>query len=237
MQHTQVEQRQKNRHGLLLVPRQHERKRQVIDAALEGIRSRARNLESRVGVVALSEVEQARQAANLAEVQLVEAVLSAGKSQNEAIIWHGFGELGVVVPSRTRAVAAANQEEVPNGARLHGIHHCAGHTQHGIVAKANRDLIASAILLVARSNVPRASQPVFQHMLNIYALDIRDALNRPPRLCNTDGDSLLFHTMTFRIQSADSAFEALATLAVGRSPKELLDDAEIADGGKLQSIG
>ena len=67
-------------------------------------------------------------------------------------------------------------------------------------------------------------------------LDIRDALNRPPRLCNTDGDSLLFHTMTFRIQSAESAFEALATLAIGRSTEELLDDAEIDGDGKLRSI-
>jgi hypothetical protein len=91
------------------------------------------------------------------------------------------------------------------------------------IAKQKRDLTPQDLLRYA-------------DLIRSTYLDIRDALNRPPRLCNTDGDSLLFHTMTFRIQSADSAFEALATLAVGRSRAELLDDAEIFDGGKLRSI-
>jgi hypothetical protein len=67
-------------------------------------------------------------------------------------------------------------------------------------------------------------------------LGIRDALYRPLQFCNTDGDPLLFHTLTFRIDSAEAAFEALAPLAVGRSKEELLDDAELDQGGDLRSV-
>ncbi len=91
------------------------------------------------------------------------------------------------------------------------------------IAKQKRDLTSHDLLRYA-------------DLIRSTYLDIRDVLNRPPRLCNTDGDSLLFHTMTFRAQSAESAFEALATLAAGRSREELLDDAEIDGAGKLLSI-
>ena len=82
----------------------------------------------------------------VAEVQLVEAVLAAGQRENQAIVRHGFGELGVVVAARTRAVAAADQEEVPDGAGLHGVDHRAGHAQHGIVAKADQDRLVGTVL-------------------------------------------------------------------------------------------
>jgi len=55
-------------------------------------------------------------------------------------------------------------------------------------------------------------------------------------LCNTDGDPLLFHTLTFRIESAEAAFDALAPLAVGRLREELLDDAELGGDGKLRKV-
>ncbi len=67
-------------------------------------------------------------------------------------------------------------------------------------------------------------------------LDIRDALYTPPQFCNTEGDPLLFHTLTFQIESAEAVFEALASLAVGRSREELLNDAELDESGKLRSV-
>ena len=45
-----------------------------------------------------------------------------------------------------------------------------------------------------------------------------------------------FFMLTFRIESAEAAFEALAPLAVGRSREELLDDAELDESGKLRSV-
>jgi hypothetical protein len=67
-------------------------------------------------------------------------------------------------------------------------------------------------------------------------LDIRDGLQAPPRFANTDGEPLVFHTLTFRIESAETAFEALAPLAVGRSKKELVEDAEYNEAGKLRRL-
>jgi len=67
-------------------------------------------------------------------------------------------------------------------------------------------------------------------------LNIRDSLNVAPRLHNTDGDPVVFHTLTFQIESAEAAFEALAPLAVGRSRESLLNRAERDADGKLCSV-
>ena len=76
----------------------------------------------------------------------------------------------------------------------------------------------------------------YADLIRATYLDIRDRLFLPPVLCNTDGDPLLFHTLTFRIESAEAAFDALAPLAAGRSREELLDDAELDDDGKLRMV-
>jgi hypothetical protein len=91
------------------------------------------------------------------------------------------------------------------------------------IAKQNRDLVPQDLLRYA-------------DLIRTTYLDIRDRLFAPPVLCNTDGDPLLFHTLTFQIESAEGAFGALAQLAVGRSPKELLDAAVLSDDGKLQKV-
>jgi hypothetical protein len=91
------------------------------------------------------------------------------------------------------------------------------------VAKQNRYLTPHDLLRYA-------------DLIRATYLDIRDRLFAPPILCNTDGDPLLFHTLTFRIDSAEAAFDALAPLAVGRSRKELLDDAELDTDGKVRKV-
>ncbi len=66
-------------------------------------------------------------------------------------------------------------------------------------------------------------------------LDIRDALSKPPKLQNTDGEPFLSHKIHFRIQSAQSTFDALASLAYGVTREELLEEAEWnADGSMLR---
>jgi hypothetical protein len=67
-------------------------------------------------------------------------------------------------------------------------------------------------------------------------LDIRDAMRRPPQLANTDGDPLVFHTLTFRVGSAHAAFEALAPLTRGISKKQLLAHAKMDDDGALREV-
>jgi hypothetical protein len=91
------------------------------------------------------------------------------------------------------------------------------------IAKQNRDLVADDLVRCADE-------------IRLVYLAIRDGLNRPPRFANTDGDPLVFHTMKFRIESPEKAFDALAPLAFGQTKEELLREAKFAKGGTLQSI-
>jgi len=76
----------------------------------------------------------------------------------------------------------------------------------------------------------------YADLIRATYLNIRHGLFLPPVLCNTDGDPLLFHTLRFRIESAEAAFDGLYPLAVGRSREELLDDAELGEDGKLRNV-
>jgi SEC-C motif/Protein of unknown function (DUF2384) len=91
------------------------------------------------------------------------------------------------------------------------------------VAKQNRDLTSDDLARNADA-------------IRLTYLTIRDGLYTPPQLANTDGDPLVFHTLKFRIESPERAFEALASLAFGQSKEELLEDGEFGKDGKLQRI-
>ncbi len=67
-------------------------------------------------------------------------------------------------------------------------------------------------------------------------LDIRDSLSKPPKLQNTDGEPFLSHKIHFNTQSAQSTFDALASLAWGMTKEELLEEAEQNSDGSLRSI-
>ena len=100
------------------------------------------DLDGRVGVVALADVQKSRDAADVAELELVEAVLAAGQGQDDAVLGYLLGKFGVVVAARFGAVAAADQEEVLDRAGLDRLDDLVGHAQHGIVAEAGQDLLA-----------------------------------------------------------------------------------------------
>ncbi|MFZ1084903.1 MAG: SEC-C metal-binding domain-containing protein [Terracidiphilus sp.] len=91
------------------------------------------------------------------------------------------------------------------------------------IAKQNRELAAADLVRYT------------DEIRTVY-LDIRDAMRRPPTLQNTDGDPFAFHTLTFRIGSAQLAFDALASLAWHATKKELLDEAERSSDGELQRV-
>lgn len=67
-------------------------------------------------------------------------------------------------------------------------------------------------------------------------LDIRDSLSKPPKLQNTDGEPFLSHKIHFNTQSAQSTFDALASLALGVTKEALLEEAEQNSDGSLRSI-
>lgn len=100
----------------------------------------------------------------------------------------------------------------------------------GLRAKLRKKIVRQNRELCATDLVRYAEQ-----IRSVY-LDIRDALLTPPRLCNTDGDPILFHTLTFHIGSAQVALDALAPMAWGLSKEDLLEGAQVDAEGVLQSL-
>ena len=103
------------------------------------------------------------------------------------------------------------------------------------------DVVALRVWLrqkAARQNREPAVDDLFRYAVRIRAsyVKIRDTLHAPPRIMNTDGDPLEFHTLTFRVGSAQVAFDALAPLAWGRSKEEMMEDAEVDRDGVLRSV-
>jgi hypothetical protein len=91
------------------------------------------------------------------------------------------------------------------------------------IKKQNRELTAADLTRYA------------DEIRTVY-LDIRDALSKPPKLQNTDGDPFLSHKIHFNTQSAQSTFDALASLAWGVTKESLLEEAERSPDGSLRSI-
>ncbi len=69
-------------------------------------------------------------------------------------------------------------------------------------------------------------------------LDLVDRILNPPPpvLHNTDGDLLAPQRLTFDIDSAEAAFEALAHLALGETTEELLAGAEHGADGRIERL-
>ena len=72
-----------------------------------------------------ADVEQPRDALDLAEFELVEAVLATCEGQDHAVVRDLLGELGIVVAAGLGPVAAADQVEVADLALLDEIDHLA----------------------------------------------------------------------------------------------------------------
>ena len=117
----QMQQRQQDADRLLLIPRKHHGKRQLVHAAAERVRKRKRDLNGTVGVVALADVHQARQSADRAEIEVVEAVLAAGKRQNNGVGRRLLDKFRIVVTAGACSVAACDKEEMPDGPGLDGL--------------------------------------------------------------------------------------------------------------------
>ena len=91
------------------------------------------------------------------------------------------------------------------------------------IAKQNRNLVSGDLIHD-------------RELIRTVYLNIRDRLNSPPKLCNTDGDPIVLHTMTFQVGSTQVAFDALASLAWDTPKEELLNGAEWESAGALQSV-
>ncbi|MEA3280152.1 MAG: hypothetical protein U9Q38_06095, partial [Thermodesulfobacteriota bacterium] len=63
--------------------------------------------------------------------------------------------------------------------------------------------------------------------------DIYESLCRPPRLCNTNGDPLLFHILHYDIDDAETAFQHLCSLSAVEDEKTLRNSAIKDDKGRV----
>src|SRR2546426_1186900 len=116
-----------------------------------------------------------------------------------------------------------------------------GARRGGVIAKAFMLENARRLTEMQRRKAKRENGEIWAEDLARYEndirgvyLNIRDLLNTPPRICNTDGDPLVLHTITFEIESPQAAFEALAPLAKGLSKEQLLSNAEYDADGRLR---
>jgi hypothetical protein len=91
------------------------------------------------------------------------------------------------------------------------------------IARQSRELSAADLIRYA------------DEIRTVY-LDIRDAMFRPKKLQNTDGDPFVFHTLTFRVGSAQVAFDALVPLAWSMDKEDILDDVERNADGTLERV-
>ncbi len=115
------QQREKDRHRLLLEPAQHQRQRQVVDAAVKRLGERHGHHDGAVGVVALAHVQQPRQTQERAVVVVANAELAAAEREDERVAGACRGVVAEVVAARLGAVAAADDEEAADLACLDGL--------------------------------------------------------------------------------------------------------------------
>ncbi len=120
----------------MLIPRKHQRQRQLVYAAVKCLGKRKRNLDGAVSVVTLSHIHNTGQTANGAKIQVIKAIFAAGKGENNRIGRCLLDKIGIVVAPGTRAVAAAHQKEVTDGTRLNRVDYGVSRRQNRASCKA-----------------------------------------------------------------------------------------------------
>ena len=96
-----------------------------------------------------------------------------------------------------------------------------------------------------REELTKEHGPVSHDVLREATLDVlevyhelREAIENPkmPILQNTDGDLFVPHKLTFEIESAEAALDAILPMSFGLDRDEILDAAEKNDDGSIKSI-
>ncbi|MBL7178771.1 MAG: SEC-C domain-containing protein [Desulfobacterales bacterium] len=77
-------------------------------------------------------------------------------------------------------------------------------------------------------------------VLNEYDTEIRElyfhiykAQLQPPKICNTDGDPLMFHTLHYEIDDPETAFRRLSDLSATEDPQTLRNEATLDAQGMV----
>ena len=116
---SKIKKGEKDDDRFLLIPRDIEYERQIIDALeLESILKGHRYAYERVGVVALACIKYTGHSLYIAEGELVVAVLRASGCQYHAILRECFCEVGVVAARRHAAVTSGHNDKLADLAPL-----------------------------------------------------------------------------------------------------------------------
>ncbi len=90
-----------------------------------------------------------------------------------------------------------------------------------------------------------ANGPITSEFLCEWDIELREeylymieAIRNPPtpQLQNTDGEPIVFQSLSFEVPSAQEAFDALKELALDETEEELLADADLDDHGKIRRV-
>ena len=76
---TEMQKCQQDTNSLLLVPRKHHRKRELVDSAAERFGESYGNLDGTVRIVALSHIHQSWESAYRTKIEIVKAIFTASK--------------------------------------------------------------------------------------------------------------------------------------------------------------
>ncbi len=102
--YAQIEKGEKYDDGLLLIPCDVEYDRKIVDIVEpENLLELESDERKRVGVIALSGIENARDSVDVAEIQLVILVLRASGGQDNDVLRQLLRELGVILRKPVRA--------------------------------------------------------------------------------------------------------------------------------------
>lgn len=95
-------------------------------------------------------------------------------------------------------------------------------------------------LIEFRGTMKEDARVISDEVLDEWDFEIRELffeidrlLFTSPRMCNTDGDPIEFHKLVYDIDSAETAFEKLASLCITRKADELREEAERDDHGHI----
>ena len=134
---------QQDADSLLFIPGKNEGKRKVIDTAAECICQSYGDLNRTVGIIALSDIHDARESRNSTEIQVIESVLSACQCQNNGIFRRLLYELRIIVSSCLSAVAATDKEEVADFSCLDCLNDLSSMIKNEVVTKTGRYRMAA----------------------------------------------------------------------------------------------
>jgi hypothetical protein len=95
-------------------------------------------------------------------------------------------------------------------------------------------------IIELRRDIARANHRITPDVLNDYDVEIRDlyfeiyeSQFKLPQLCNTDKDPLLFHTLHYDIDDAETAFQSLSDLSVTEDAQTLREGATLDAKGRI----